>query len=705
MIPYAEGQLARSWRNLLKQPPGPKREAAEKKTKSWIQAIAGMLAGVIKVGSRRPVHNYPEWVTLEVLHGGFSSGGALAGGQDQPYERRLMKRFGCCKRETLNLHFLSEDGQQLLRQSLVSGAYRLRVPEEGAHLALVALLDAGREQEAAQVLAELLPFFPELRFYPELLEEAPSPIPPGTAHRYSAEALRQRLSSYRLPLEMRRMKESLREWRPFYEELLELTRETYLEGWPFQVIPEGWVQRAKKTIETLEERLASDCACHFPQRSDSNLRQMLTIVKQACTGSDKLSGRQVGLARVIVGDSEKRWGPLGSAERQAVLSSRNEAFRGAPPEEVVPVLLERLAQCCDTQGLSDPESFLQPVKDQPVPDVLAEKVRDALQATPQALLERRLVGSAEVLGGLIPQLSSRVVRRGCPDPTVGLLLERLYKAFRDRRSLLLLNLESQVSFQELPWVSALPQEPETSAQESLALAAEMVGLAWRFFPQTALPNTFVRELNTLLNRGNTEGRLLEELAADIFVGNFSPKFLAATKRTAELAEGTLYARYYQLPELALVEQLETGKELLKLCRERARERLVGGNRVVQNGILLEEQQILNGANLFALKAALEPDFSAFESARKVLQWTKQELEMDCPGYYSRLLRHKRVAYGWRQLLFFLSNCPSQEVEQLLVDFDHEPLQDMVAELLACLQGSPPHSGLRGWVAGDHLLLA
>lgn len=36
--------------------------------------------GVINVGSRRPV-NVPEWVTLEVVTGGFATGKYLAGGE------------------------------------------------------------------------------------------------------------------------------------------------------------------------------------------------------------------------------------------------------------------------------------------------------------------------------------------------------------------------------------------------------------------------------------------------------------------------------------------------------------------------------------------------------------------------------------------------------------------------------------------------
>lgn len=697
---YAQAQLARSWRNLLAHPS----DRAERKTKSWIQAISGMLAGVIQVGSSTPVKGYPLWVTLEVLHGGFASGNALSGGEVRPHERELFEKYDCSDRGALNRFFLSEPGQAVLAEALESGAYRIRVPEEGAHLSLYALLESGMGEPAAQVLEQLLPFFSDLRFYPEFLAEPPLEAPANTAHRWSVERLKERLEAYKAPLEIRRMKESLREWRPFYEELLELTRETYAEGWPFQDYPEGWAERATQACGRLQHRLEGACACHFPQRADSNLRRLATIVKRASVAPEELTGRQVGLARVIIADSETRWGTLGSRQREERLQGREEAFSELSPEQAVPILLGRLERLCPNLGISEPEVVLQPIEGQAVPEVLAEKVRQARQATPKELIEQGLVGSAEVMGSLVPQLTSRLIRQGYPELTTAVLIQRQYEAFRNRRSLLLLNMASQTNFTALPWVAAFPQDGASQTEPALELAREVVALAWSQFPQTCLPNPFLREVNTLLTRAGSQLRLVEELAADIFTGKFSPKFVELARRTAELAQGSLYARYYALP----VERPPgSAKALLQLCRERCQERLKGASWVAANGMILEEQQILTSANLFPLYDTLKPPIQAAQNAAEILEWVVREFQTELERHYLRMLRLKRVAYAWRQLLFFLSVAePAQarEVLERCPATEHLGLRETIEDLRSCASGAQSTASLRGWVSGGHALM-
>lgn len=45
--------------------------------------------------------------------------------------------------------------------------------------------------------------------------------------------------------------------------------------------------------------------------------------------------------------------------------------------------------------------------------------------------------------------------------------------------------------------------------------------------------------------------LVKELAADIFTGEFSPPFFAATRLAVDLLAGSVYGRYYDLDPAAL----------------------------------------------------------------------------------------------------------------------------------------------------------
>ena len=154
---------------------------------------------------------------------------------------------------------------------------------------------------------------------------------------------------------------------------------------------------------------------------------------------------------------------------------------------------------------------------------------------------------------LVPQLTSGQVASSADDPLVGALLAAIYRAFRQRRSLLLLNLERQVQFKELPWVAALQGlSADGPLDDPLVLAQQLGSVVLDAFPGTILPNRFIREYDTLLDMTQVRLPLTEELATDIFMGRFSPKFQQAAKVAAELLRGSLYERYYSIDYAAVL---------------------------------------------------------------------------------------------------------------------------------------------------------
>src|SRR5690606_38384260 len=153
-----------------------------------------------------------------------------------------------------------------------------------------------------------------------------------------------------------------------------------------------------------------------------------------------------------------------------------------------------------------------------------------------------------------PQLSSDALALRFDGDDARALYAASYRAFRRRRGLLLLWLQHQVRFGELPWIAAM----EACADRSIVAPARaclraFAALAIRTFPATITPNKLVAELATLATQaglGATDDApsrlpLVEEVASDIFMGTFSVKFLRAAQVAARvLGEGSIYARYY-----------------------------------------------------------------------------------------------------------------------------------------------------------------
>ena len=87
-IGYAWGQLMRARQTAAEHGDADVRARAKETVAKWESVIAGMQAGTIKVGSRTPT-KAPAWVTLQVVTGGFATGGYSAGGPLRDHERAL----------------------------------------------------------------------------------------------------------------------------------------------------------------------------------------------------------------------------------------------------------------------------------------------------------------------------------------------------------------------------------------------------------------------------------------------------------------------------------------------------------------------------------------------------------------------------------------------------------------------------------------
>lgn len=377
--------------------------------------------------------------------------------------------------EDRDRYYFTPPGQAELAKRLDDGCYHLARASESALLWAASLGQAGREQEQKKLLQSLRGLVIEGPLYPSQWTAGPTPGAFGRVTRFTVEDLHTQIASYRWPLETLRRREALLVWRPLYERLLMAVSQTNQEGWPFQTYPPGWTARVTPLVREISSALEGEVACHFPQRSESNLRHLVECVSKALVNPASLTGREVSLARRILSQSEQRWGPLGSAWRDQQ-RARESRLAGEPsPEEWRTELLTRLDMLPAGRGLeaSSLELVLAPFRGHAVPAFLQAKVSRAREGSLSELAQWGLVASAEVLNSLLAQLvanSASVALDGAP----AALAYRTFLAHRGSRSC--------DSWLSLPWLGCWPIRASHST-ESRALAREALAVIGKDLPE------------------------------------------------------------------------------------------------------------------------------------------------------------------------------------------------------------------------------
>ncbi|GAB0107701.1 hypothetical protein JMUB6875_66980 [Nocardia sp. JMUB6875] len=828
---YATGQLSRALTAIARAGTNrADRERAEAKAQRWREVIDGLTTGRVEVGSRTPVADLPAWVTLEVTHGGFTTGRGLA---ETPLTKDESERLaelprdvpGDTPRERLNLWYLGDAGQAELLAALRTGHYRIQIPEHGALMAVALLLDKGFPEQALNLVAELRPYMSRLRFTPAF---DPIARPSGALVRVASigdttDALR----AVRTPDQLALMHATIDVWTPLYDRLVALWCDTVdgdlprldatgtvTGGYPNTIHPPHWTaERArwlsdfgaarlthefrgrhahpKSNFARLHDALLSAEPDPSPQQqpdftsehsglypgqsgessrpSGVSPRQSDLAARQSGvnprhpgigtrqSGADPrrsgLTPRQVGWVRRALANTVTRHGEPGCATRESARAEQAGAISAPLYKDLAAVLAARLDRFPADGGLPSLDPVTTPVEPDdkvdiadgtPIPRHLQDKAIRALEAPADELVRRGVIGSGEVLAAVLPQLTSRLLAAEITDPVAASLYEQLYTAFRRRRSLLLINLQHQVRFDELPWVTALhvlrespaPKRPTrkggtaapspTTAAAAHRLLRQTALLAIESFPRAVIPNPLVREFHTLAGQADLRLPLVEEVAADIFMGTFTEKWRAAAIIASGTLDGTLYQRYYDLPSVSewnagarsgIHWGKATATDFTELCARRAEEAGTGNNYVARNGALLEQSQILTTHNLAVLVNALDLETqlreTAPELARRTFAWIIRCLSQPA-DWHTLLIQVKNSAYAWRQAVFLLSFC-DLAVQRDQIDWLTEqripglaPAVDGLAHIVSGGRFAPggvvPNgSGRRflGWTVGRH----
>ena len=280
----------------------------------------------------------------------------------------------------------------------------------------------------------------------------------------------------------------------------------------------------------------------------------------------------MGMIRLILARHIAKRGVPDSEKFRQLRSRQAQQIAGPTFYEVASVVQKRLAAHSPDGGLDSLDAVVQSITGDEaqqyqvpagtdIPASMRRKLARCVCDAVDALVERKIITSGETLAVVIPQFTSGLRAVSIDDAQLRTLYAAIYRAFRRRRSLLLLNLEKQIRMEELPWVAAIEpfRRQDLSTREvSRRALKEVTMLTLRAFPEAIIPNKLLQELGALAKGAEMNLPLVEELAADIFTGDFSPKFTEAAKRAAELLAGSLYAQYFGI-DCAAVRKLPDPK--------------------------------------------------------------------------------------------------------------------------------------------------
>ena len=698
---FAAAQIAKALTRIVKGANAETEARARERMAKWARILDSILSGSIAHGSRTPLAGTPAWATLEVAHGGFATGDLLAGGPLKEHERTLQAEL-CINpdessRSRLNSYFLSEEGLGRLQEWLQTGKYDISVPEEGCLLVVAWLASQGLADDALHLVEQVSTQFPALRFYP-----APSERAQRASARIHVQDVGTTLTSLKAIKPNRRIlaqQESVQVWNPLHDKIVALFLETVSDDWPCRHYPDDWQSRASALIEEYARLRATHALCGKFERPNGHYYQLRHLLTRCAENPQALTGRDVGKIRLIL---QRYLDARGAPDSSLCLAKRQRQMADVSSpsfHDIAHVMIGRLNPFPKDDGLDSLVALTEAVSNDealharipagtPIPDPILRKVARCLNDTMPSLIDQGLITSGETLARILPQVTAGIRASGIDDPVLRQLYAAIYRAFRRRRSLLLLNLEKQVQIEELPWIAAIDRfRQESLPDRNLARQTleEVVATAISAFPQAILPNKLLQELRALAHSADLSIPLVDELAADIFMGQFSDKFVEAARQAGALLTDSLYARYYGIDYVRILEMLSedtgSGKRWFRqkpqprtntfagLCAARAGVQL-GTWHPAANGMVIEQQQILTTQNLATLFASLGLRDQLQEQlpqlARQCFRWICWRLQMKVDNWHSQLITVKNTAYAWRQMTFFLSLARPETVSDFLL---------------------------------------
>ena len=628
-ISYLLGQI----KNVVSQ---------EKKNDS-VDALVGALEGKFKHGSRNPDIRYPEWFTKRVAHGGFYAG--------PKYE---------LKKGENNVMILNNPEEMLKYANMIEYiSHNLDGPEPLMIPTIAYLENNGKIKEANELKELIRPYVDNIRFYPIAEEIMKTKKKPNVFA--SLETIYQftKWCTDYINKNNKKLKELERISRKktLEMELIKLFNETKPEGeykeWPMQKISQIWLDEAQKLYKN-----NGWYGGNF-KRKRGILYNLWIILEKVI--KQKIIQEHSRRINSITGlDISRIKYYLYCAKCKKYIDMNSYLINNREKIENI----EKLEKCLRESKETRLELIMyENIKEQyNVEEVVLNKLNKCVLYPIEELRDFGYIPSSEVFVELAQPMEAFLQTIDFDfkeDITVEEHLKfLLYKSFKNMRSLLLLNLESQLKINEIPQYNVLCKVyKRDKSSNSLILSKLLLSYYTEWFPGDIMPNRVVKMFYNLLKSEDKNLGLCEEIACDIFQRRFGEKYDTSLNIAKKNMINTLYSEYFELDTMYKNPQNLTNLSLT------LKEKYYGNGDfrwTNSNGQQIHASMVLTTHNLTQLDRFIDN-----LDVLKVLRNITYKLLSLLGNNTIQSLECSQIGHCWRNFMYYASKCSMCDISKYL----------------------------------------
>ena len=210
-------------------------------------------------------------------------------------------------------------------------------------------------------------------------------------------------------------------------------------GWPCRRWPADWAERRRAWLADYRQAAADHEPAGSQRAGKSNFARLRGALEACEHDSSALTGREVGWIRRALANTITRHGVPGSPARTGLRAVQQQVASQPAHADLARILAARLGRFPADGGIPSLDGVAADVaagesaavpEGEPIPAHLVAKAARALEAPADELVDRQVIGSAEVLAAVVPQITAQVVAAGLEDPQLSGLYGQAYAAFR-----------------------------------------------------------------------------------------------------------------------------------------------------------------------------------------------------------------------------------------------------------------------------------
>lgn len=615
---------------------------SQQKKKDSVDALNGALEGKFIHGTRNPDINYPTWITKRVAPGGFYAGAK--------YE---------LKEGENNITILNEPEEMLKYANMIEYiSHNLNGPEP-LMIPTIAYLENNGKIKEANTLKELIrPYINNIRFYPITEEIMKTKKKPNvfasleTIYQFTKWCNDTYISKLKDEENLINM---FKKKNDFKNDLINLFRETIIivdkSEWPMQKVSQEWLEKAHQLYNANKWYLYDS----FKRKRGSlyNLWSILqNIIPQQRIETEfpitRITGKEVRWIKIYL-EANKN---LKYYNIEHLQSKQQEA------QNLLKYLTSINEQHLEKMHY---EEIKEKYKD--VEHVVFEKLNKCVLYSLEELKELGYIPSSETFVELAQPMEAFLQTIDFDfkeDITVEEHLKYLlYKSFKNMRSLLLLNLESQLKINEIPQYNVLCKvyKRDSKSSNSLILSKLLLSYYTEWFPGDIMPNRVVKMFYNLLKSEDKNLGLCEEIACDIFQRRFGEKYDTSLNIAKNNMINTLYSEYFELDDIYKNPLNLTGLSLT------LKEKYYGNNNAYwtnSNGQQIHASMVLTTHNLTQLDRFLD-NLDVLKVLRNItfkllnLLGNNTIASLDC----------SQIGHCWRNFMYYVSKCSMCDISKYL----------------------------------------